>query len=200
MAKFNLQDYETVQERLKRFLDTYKGCRVITELMSDPHNTGIAVFRASLYVVPEECEEEILVATGWAFERAGEGFVNEHCHLENAETSAIGRALANMGIHGDKRPSREEMEKVERWAKAEKDHPKAEHFGDKDSGYDEEPKYINALQRKELEKLLKKVDYYKFMTWLKDTYKATTLNDIKFKDYKFILQYVDKVVAKKEER
>jgi hypothetical protein len=34
--------------------------------------------------------------------------------LENCETSAIGRALANAGFSGNKRTSREEMEKVAR--------------------------------------------------------------------------------------
>jgi hypothetical protein len=39
---------------------------------------------------------------------------NKTSALENCETSAIGRALANMGLSGDQRASREEMAKVQR--------------------------------------------------------------------------------------
>jgi hypothetical protein len=69
------------------------------------------VFRAELYL------DDLLLATGWAEETRGEGHVNRTSHFENCETSALGRALANAGFAGSdytKRPSREEMLKVER--------------------------------------------------------------------------------------
>ena len=44
-------------------------------------------------------------------EQKGQG-VNRDAWVENAETSAIGRALANMDYCGTLRPSREEMSKV----------------------------------------------------------------------------------------
>ncbi len=53
-------------------------------------------------------------ATGMAFEIDGQGMANKTSALENAETSAIGRALANAGYRGNKRASREEMQKVQR--------------------------------------------------------------------------------------
>jgi len=53
-------------------------------------------------------------STGYAFEVDGGYGANKTSALENCETSAIGRALANMGLHGNKRASREEMSKVER--------------------------------------------------------------------------------------
>jgi hypothetical protein len=53
-------------------------------------------------------------ATGYAVEVDGTGGANNGSALENAETSAIGRALANMNLSGNKRASREEMQKVER--------------------------------------------------------------------------------------
>jgi len=53
-------------------------------------------------------------ATGFAFEVDGQGMANKTSALENCETSAIGRALANAGFSGNKRTSREEMEKVAR--------------------------------------------------------------------------------------
>lgn len=53
-------------------------------------------------------------ATGLAFEIEGTAGANATAALENAETSAIGRALANAGYSGNKRTSREEMAKVNR--------------------------------------------------------------------------------------
>jgi hypothetical protein len=53
-------------------------------------------------------------ASGLAFEIEGTSGANKTSALENAETSAIGRALANAGYSGNKRASREEMEKVAR--------------------------------------------------------------------------------------
>jgi len=108
MAQFNLSDYEEVKDRLPKFFKKYPDGRVITDLISDVNQIETVVFKATLY------NEEIELSTGWAFEKAGEGFVNKTSHLENCETSAIGRALANITIHGDKRPSKEEMDKVER--------------------------------------------------------------------------------------
>lgn len=63
-----------------------------------------SVFRDSGYEVPD--------GTGYAFEVDGSGMANKTSALENGETSAIGRALANIGYSGDKRASREEMAKA----------------------------------------------------------------------------------------
>jgi hypothetical protein len=49
-----------------------------------------------------------------AFEIDGAGMANKTSALENAETSAIGRCLANANYSGDKRVTREEMNKVNR--------------------------------------------------------------------------------------
>jgi hypothetical protein len=56
----------------------------------------------------------LVKATGFAFEIDGTMGANKTSALENCETSAIGRALANAGFSGNKRTSREEMEKVAR--------------------------------------------------------------------------------------
>jgi len=108
---FNLNDYEPVAARLARWLsdahDREADPRVITHLVH--HGPGWCVFRAELY------EGDILRATGWAEEHATERGVNATSHVENCETSSVGRALANMGVAGhdpDRRPSQEEMRKV----------------------------------------------------------------------------------------
>lgn len=107
---FNLDDYEPVAARLARWLEQTDGQpRVITHLVHYQENR--CVFRAELWV------GDILIATGWAEETRGDGNVNRTSHLENCESSAVGRALANAGLAGSdpsKRPSREEMGKVAR--------------------------------------------------------------------------------------
>jgi hypothetical protein len=107
MPQFNLQDYEQVKDRVKAFHAKYEDGRIITTLLSDPIDIKVATFKAEVYL------GDILKATGHAFEVPGAN-ANKFSHLENSETSAVGRALANMGLHGDKRPSREEMDKVNR--------------------------------------------------------------------------------------
>jgi hypothetical protein len=108
---FKLDDYEPVAARLDRWLKQEHAAtpRVITHLV---HYTDTrCVFRAELY------EGDVLMATGWAEETRGEGMVNKTSHLENCESSSVGRALANAGLSGSdhtKRPSREEMTKVAR--------------------------------------------------------------------------------------
>ena len=79
-------------------------------MISQP-GAEICVIRAELWL------GEMLIATGYAEEVRGQGNVNRTSHVENCETSAIGRALANCGMAGSdmtKRPSREEMTKVAR--------------------------------------------------------------------------------------
>jgi hypothetical protein len=54
-------------------------------------------------------------ATGYAHEIHTDRGVNATSFVENCETSSLGRCLANMGFATQgKRPSREEMQKVER--------------------------------------------------------------------------------------
>jgi hypothetical protein len=114
---FNLDDYEPVAARLDRWLNaklagyqtsTNDYPRVLTRMVSEP-GADICVIRAELWL------GEMLIATGYAEEVRNAGNVNRTSHVENCETSAIGRALANCGMAGNdmaKRPSREEMSKV----------------------------------------------------------------------------------------
>lgn len=111
---FDLSNYEQVQDRLPRFFKRHEDGRVVTRLHSWVE-TGI-VFEARLYKNGDELEKGVVLSTGWAHEIPGRGHVNRTSPLENCETSAIGRALANIGLHGDRRASREEMEKVQRGA------------------------------------------------------------------------------------
>jgi hypothetical protein len=107
---FNLDDYEPVAVRHSRWLEQHPNGRTITHMVSQP-GADICVIRAELWL------EDVCIATGYAEEVRGAGNVNRTSHVENCETSAVGRALANAGMAGtdvNKRPSREEMSKVQR--------------------------------------------------------------------------------------
>ena len=117
MARFNLADYETVEERLKRFYTDNPDGRILTENETVPEyrQEKIWVIKAIVFLNGEDVERGCPKATGYAFEIDGTGMANQSSALENCETSAIGRALANAGYSGNKRTSREEMEKVARF-------------------------------------------------------------------------------------
>jgi len=105
---FNLADYEPVEVRLEKFIKDYPDFRIATEL---------EVVEATRYIVKaylfKAKEDSVAWATGYAEETVTSRGVNQTSALENCETSAIGRALANAGYAPKgKRPSREEMSKV----------------------------------------------------------------------------------------
>lgn len=108
MSRFNLEEYETVESRLEKFWEKHPEGRVHTELVSN--DGGTVMFKASVFA---DKEDDRPISTGYAEETKGATPVNKTSHVENCETSAIGRALANMGFATKgKRPSREEMSKV----------------------------------------------------------------------------------------
>ena len=107
---FNLDDYEPVALRLDRWLKQNANGIVKTDLLSQP-GADICVFRAELWL-DGQC-----ISTGHAEEVRNSNMINKTSSMEVCETSAIGRALANAGMAGSdmtKRPSREEMAKVQR--------------------------------------------------------------------------------------
>ena len=107
---FDPASYAPVAERITLFYEMFPRGRIITEMVSRTERD--VVFRALVYRVAEDAEA---AATGWAAEREGDGDVNSVACLENTETSAIGRALANLGFTASRqRPSAEEMAKASR--------------------------------------------------------------------------------------
>jgi hypothetical protein len=105
-----LADYAPVSDRITLFYQRYPAGRIVTQLHSRTDRE--ITFRALVY---RGADDRRAAATGWASEREGDGEVNLVACLENTETSAIGRALANLGFTASvRRPSREEMEKAVR--------------------------------------------------------------------------------------
>lgn len=111
MPKFNPQDYSTVDERLRLFWSENPNGRISTDPTHIEGEIGATrwVVRAAVYRDATQSEP---TATGYAFEVDGTGMANQSSALENCETSAIGRALANAGYSGDKRANRQEMMKA----------------------------------------------------------------------------------------
>lgn len=110
-GRFNLSDYVTVADRVAAFHERYgEEGRILTRLLTDD-GTRIQ-FVAEVYT---RADDDRPRASGHAEEERGQGNVNRTSALENCETSAVGRALANLGMTLSKqRASREEMAKVER--------------------------------------------------------------------------------------
>jgi hypothetical protein len=105
---FNLADYEPVEVRLEKFIKDYPDFRISTELEVIESNRYVV--KAYLY---KTATDSVAWATGLAEETVTSRGVNQTSALENCETSAIGRALANAGYAPKgKRASREEMTKV----------------------------------------------------------------------------------------
>ena len=109
-SSFNPDQYATVAERIELFYSRFPEGRINTELVG--RDDGEITFKALVY---RTATDSLAAATGWASEREGSTDINSVACLENTETSAVGRALANLGFTAStKRPSREEMEKAAR--------------------------------------------------------------------------------------
>jgi hypothetical protein len=109
-ARFDPSEYALVADRIALFYERHPTGRIVTELHSRTERE--VTFRALVFRAADDTEP---AATGWASEREGDGEVNSVACLENTETSAIGRALANLGFTASlRRPSAEEMAKAAR--------------------------------------------------------------------------------------
>ena len=110
---FNIDNYELVEDRLKKFWADYPNGRVNTDVVGKSDDGTMVIVKAELFT---DIDNKIPVSSGLAQETKGVGgFANNEAQLENCESSAIGRALANWKYQGSKkpRPTQEEMKKVQ---------------------------------------------------------------------------------------
>ena len=110
---FNIDNYELVEDRLKKFWADYPNGRVNTDVVGKSDDGTMVIVKAELFT---DIDSKIPVSSGLAQETKGVGgFANNEAWLENCESSAIGRALANWKYQGSKKPTptQEEMKKVQ---------------------------------------------------------------------------------------
>lgn len=106
------KEYVEVHQRIIFFNDNYPNGSISTELVTSTDSPEI-IIRA---IVLPDIEIPNRQFTGYASEKVGSGFINKTSALENAETSAVGRALAMMGIGViDALASTNELEKSQRY-------------------------------------------------------------------------------------
>jgi hypothetical protein len=114
-GKFDLENYETVELRLRRLYTKFPEARVLTDLVF--HDERRFIVKTEIYFATDDLSP---VATGYAEEIVGASPVNRTSALENCETSSIGRAISNsllcLEAPVGSRPSQQEMAKVERYA------------------------------------------------------------------------------------
>jgi len=117
-VRFDINSYETVASRIDRLLTEWPDARIVTEDLTTDKDRETLIWRvkAYVYLTAGDQAEGLPKATGHAFEIDGQKGANVTSAYENCETSAIGRAVSHAltGYSGDKKASREEMQKVER--------------------------------------------------------------------------------------
>ena len=84
------KQYIMVNERIKEFRKQHPNGQILTQVLANAD--GQVMFQAKVIV------DDVLVATGHAYEKEGSSFINKTSYIENCETSAIGRALGMYGI------------------------------------------------------------------------------------------------------
>lgn len=85
------KEYAEVNQRIKAFRIVYPKGTIETSMVS--LENGVCIFKASVYD-----EEYNLLGTGTAYEKEDSSFINKTSFIENAETSAVGRALGMAGF------------------------------------------------------------------------------------------------------
>jgi hypothetical protein len=125
MPQFNLDEYETVKSRKERFYKDYPDGRIVVKLINPETVIDHAVFQAKCFLTAEDQKNNCPRGVGYALEvrdkelsvsQSGKQYesINYSSWTENCEESSVGRCLDNAGYSGNKKPSREEMIKVDK--------------------------------------------------------------------------------------
>jgi len=111
---FDLANYEDVNSRIKRFRAEHITGRIETDIIEINVKDGYVIIKASAY---REHEDQVPAAVDYAFEQRSDRGVNRDFWIENCATSAIGRCIGLL-MPSESRPTKQDMEKVERLATA----------------------------------------------------------------------------------
>ncbi len=112
MAYFDLSQYQTVQERVDLFWERYPQGRFNLDIITVSEQQ--VIIKAEVWT---DWAEDKPRAVDYAEERFGSSPVNKTSFIENCASSALGRAISQLGGNlspKGKRPSASEMEKVNR--------------------------------------------------------------------------------------
>lgn len=121
-----LKDYVTVNQRKLAFYKDYPNGIIEPDIYKWTDD-GVICVVVKVYKTPEDYKNGIIAGKAFAYEKEGSSFINNGNALENCETSAIGRALGNMGYGIEKHnASREEVENALARQEAEENQPQAE--------------------------------------------------------------------------
>ncbi len=98
------KEYKTVAHRVNEFRNNadYAGWGIDTEIISNVD--GVIIMKA---IINDAHGKQI--GAGTASEKEGSTNINKTSHIENCETSAIGRALASIGLAGTEYASADEV-------------------------------------------------------------------------------------------
>ena len=105
------KEYRTVAERINLFYSTYKDkiTAITTEIIKDEDD--IVQVKATISAKDSvENPTFYVFGNGYAEEDRTKGMINSTSALENCETSAIGRALASIGLGGEEYASANEVQ------------------------------------------------------------------------------------------
>jgi len=140
MTPMGKKDYAMVSERVTAFRKLFPEGFIRTEIVSINEQAVLMQAKAGYY---REDLSECVLATGYAKEEKGKGMVNGTSHIENCETSAVGRALGmiGLGLNGGGICSAEELanavigqkQEEEEW-KRRKDEIEAQKLAELDKG------------------------------------------------------------------
>lgn len=164
------KEYVEVNKRILAFRKLYPEGTIATELVSV--DNGVCIIKAKIFI------GDLLLATGFAYEKEGSSFINKTSYIENCETSAVGRALGMLGIGIDTSvASAEEVQNAILQQKADEVIPETHHTA-----------LIKAIENKgitdmEVSEILHKYGY-------------SVTNEIKLKDYKAICDDFSKLTKK----
>ena len=170
------KNYAEVPQRVKAFRMIHPNGTIDTQIVSNIN--GVVVFKAT---VADEAGN--ILATGHAYEKEGNGYINKESYIENCETSAVGRALGFLGFGIDTSIcSAEELSNAILNQNDEK--PKKPEI-DLDTTIADTPEAVKNLTK--MIGTLEKMGATAFMDELRQVYGIETIEDIKKGDYRTIV-------------